>query len=49
MIPALFDTVINSWDLFGPIALFMRKALEITEEDKLLAREILAFYTGKEC
>jgi|LakMenEpi03Aug12_release.lakeMendotaPanAssembly.Ray.scaffolds.fasta_scaffold646133_2 hypothetical protein len=47
MLPPLFDTLISQWDLFGPILILMRKALEITEEDILLAREVLEYYTGK--
>jgi hypothetical protein len=46
MLPPLFDTLISQWDLFGPILILMRKALEITEEDILLAREVLEYYTG---
>jgi uncharacterized caspase-like protein len=30
----------------GPILLFMKKALEIKEEDVQLAREVLDYYTG---
>ena len=46
MLPSLFDTFINNFEVMGPILLFMKKALEIKDEDVLLANEVLTYYTG---
>ena len=41
-----FNTMINYWDLWGPLLLFHKHALEITAEDSAKAHEVLEHYCG---
>ncbi|XP_023342225.1 venom carboxylesterase-6 isoform X1 [Eurytemora carolleeae] len=46
-LPFLLPVAMDQWDTLGPLSLFMKKALQVTDEDSLLAREILQHYTGR--
>ena len=49
LLPPLLTTFVENFNVVGPILLFMKKALEIKEDDVLLAREVLDYYTGSPC
>ena len=49
LLPPLLTTFVENFNVLGPILLFMKKALEIKEDDVLLAREVLDYYTGSPC
>ena len=42
----LFDTVLRNWDIWGPLLLFHKHALEITDEDVDKAYYVLEHYCG---
>jgi len=46
-IPDILPTIMNNWGVWGPILLFQRKALSISEDDIELADFLLDQYTGK--
>ena len=41
-----FDWVINNWDIWGPVLLFHKHALEVSPDDTGRAYEVLEYYCG---
>jgi len=41
-----FDIIVNHWDIWGPLLLFHKHALEISPEDVMRAYKVLEYYCG---